>query len=127
MNSQFMRKYIDIVNEENAKIDNNEESTLTVNDNGDKEWRNANGELHRTDGPARILSWGSNQWWLNGKRHREDGPAIEDADGTKEWWVNGERHREDGPAVRLNDGELEYWLHNKQLTMNQFAAQYKLK
>lgn len=32
-----------------------------------KRWRNADGELHR-----------------------EDGPAVEYADGGREWWVNGE-------------------------------------
>jgi hypothetical protein len=57
------------------------------------EYRNANGDLHRIDGPA--IEWfdGTNSWWINGLRHREDGPAIEWTNGSKEWYINGKLHR----------------------------------
>src|SRR5688572_6577352 len=55
------------------------------------------------------------KWWTlkddaNGVLHREDGPAIEMADGTREWWVKGLRHRADGPAYIWADGSEEYWM-----------------
>jgi len=56
-----------------------------------KEYKNKQGQYHRTDGPAREQDNGTKQWWVNGKRHREDGPAYEDSDGTKEWYINGKR------------------------------------
>ncbi|NMW59829.1 hypothetical protein HHJ81_01720 [Mobiluncus mulieris] len=46
-----------------------------------KEYRNKNGELHRTDGPALVVWHPNNQVWLHkyyfhGNLHREGGPAI---------------------------------------------------
>lgn len=38
---------------------------------------NEHGQLHRTDGPARIFPDGYQAWYLNGKRHRTGGPAID--------------------------------------------------
>lgn len=65
--------------------------TMTVNDDGDKFWRNLAGQCHRTDGPAVEYADGTREWWLRGKRHRPDGPAVEHADGDKEWWLNNQR------------------------------------
>ena len=52
------------------------EYTITVNDDGNKEWR-VDGVLHREDGPAVEYANGDKEWYFNGKRHREDGPAVE--------------------------------------------------
>jgi hypothetical protein len=52
-----------------------------------------NGQLHRIDGPARILLINSkiHKWWYqNDVLHRIDGPAVE-KDDYKEWWVDGKK------------------------------------
>jgi len=111
-------------------------STITLIDNGIKQWRNKkgvfhrknapaveynngnkewyiNGQLHREDGPAIIMVNGDKEWWVNGHKHREDGPAVEYVNGHKEWWVNGQLHRLDGPAVEWVNGYKEWWLNGK--------------
>jgi hypothetical protein len=82
-----------------------EESTLTIDENGDKYWRNKKGKLHRIDGPAIELTNGTKYWYQNGVLHRIDGPAVEYGNGNKAWWQNGKLHRIDGPAVY--NGELK--------------------
>lgn len=82
---------------------------VTVNDNGDKEWR-LNGVLHREDGPAVECADGHKEWHLNGQLHREDGPAVERADGGKYWYLDGDIHREDGPAMEHADGHKTWFL-----------------
>ena len=42
---------------------------------GVMEWRDAQGRLHRDDGPARVLPSGREEWYRHGLLHREDGPA----------------------------------------------------
>ena len=37
-------------------------------------WRNANGQLHREDGPAIEWANGYKGWWRDGKLRREDSP-----------------------------------------------------
>ena len=54
-------------------------------------YRNAEGQLHREEGPAYIEHSGYKAWWINGLRHREDGPAVVYANGRVEYWVNGIR------------------------------------
>jgi hypothetical protein len=66
------------------------ESTLSIDEWGNKFWKNSSGKLHRLDGPAIDRSNGDKSWWVDGKRHRTDGPAIEWSNGFKEWQVNGE-------------------------------------
>jgi hypothetical protein len=67
------------------------EPTLEINNDGDKEWR-LNGKLHRVGAPA-IQRIGGEKWWiLNGKLHRVDGPAIEHLRGYKEWWLDNGRY-----------------------------------
>ena len=67
------------------------ESTPTTDAVGIVRWRNADGELHRTDGPAVEYPNGSRSWFVNGERHRDDGPAVERSNGYRAWWVHGER------------------------------------
>lgn len=47
-----------------------------------------NGEYHREDGPAMILSDGSLHWLIHGRRHRTDGPAI-DGPSLVMWYIRG--------------------------------------
>lgn len=84
--------------------------------NGTKEWRDASGQRHRTDGPALEYADGYKEWWIKGQIHRTDGPAAEYADGDKEWWINGELHRTDGPAVEYADDHGEWYLEGENLT-----------
>ena len=52
------------------------------------EHRNAEGNLHRVDGPAIEYANGTKSWFIDGERHRIDGPAIEWEGGSKEWYIN---------------------------------------
>lgn len=45
-------------------------------ENGNRVWRNEDGNFHREDGPAIEYSSGDKEWWFDGKRHRTDGPAV---------------------------------------------------
>ena len=89
-----------------------EESTITIDENGDKFWRNKEGKLHRTDGPAVEHRNGTKEWYKMGKLHRIDGPAIEYPNGDKFWYQNGKRHRIDGPAVECSDGDRSWFYNN---------------
>jgi hypothetical protein len=64
------------------------DSTKSINQYGDKIWKNEIGEYHRLDGPAIIRKNGSQYWYINDKSHRLDGPAYIGADGTQEWWIH---------------------------------------
>jgi hypothetical protein len=91
---------------------------MTVDGSGTKFWRNSEGELHRTDGPAIEYLDGYKAWWVDGKIHRTDGPAIEYTSGTKEWWVEGRLHRLDGPAVEYSDNGKEWCVEGELLGEN---------
>jgi hypothetical protein len=90
-------------------MDNEEESNLTIDKDGAKEWRNKSGELHRIGGPAVEHRNGTKEWFQNGKLHRIEGPAIEYFSGTKCWYQNGKLHRLDGPAVEHTNGDKKWW------------------
>jgi hypothetical protein len=91
------------------------ESTMEIDEAGNKFWRNSSGKCHRTDGPAVEWSNGDKEWLVGGKFHRTGGPAIEWSDGDKQWYVNGNLHRTDGPAVEyLNDCKV-WWVDGKLL------------
>jgi hypothetical protein len=72
------------------------------------EWKDADGELHRDDGPAVITPMGGQFWYQHGEVHRDDGPAWTQLDGTQRWYQHGELHRDDGPAVIWSDGKQEW-------------------
>ena len=61
---------------------------ITMGKYGEKQYRNALGQLHREDGPAVERNSGTKEWWLNGQRHRINGPAIEWANGGETWVLN---------------------------------------
>jgi hypothetical protein len=65
----------------------------------------------------------------NGKLHRTDGPAFEHTSGTKSWWINGVRHREDGPATIYSNGYERYYLNDKKYSKEEYddqVAKFKL-
>jgi len=76
---------------------------------GAVEWLDAQGRLHREDGPAVEGHDGTLRWFDHGQLHRDGGPAVEWADGDREWFRYNERHREDGPAVEWADGSPGEW------------------
>jgi len=82
-------------------------------ENGNKVWRNEQGQVHRLDGPAVERVDGSKEWYQNGQCHRLDGPAVERADGSKEWYQKDQCHRLDGPAVERADGSKEWYFEGK--------------
>ena len=95
--------------------------TLTVDQWGDRIYRNSSGQRHRIWGPAVEYPDGTRMWYQNDQPHRTDGPAVECADGYKEWWLNGQRHRTDGPAVECADGDKFWWLNGEHLTQEEHA------
>ena len=85
-------------------------SKLIIHENGTQEWRSANGNPHRLDGPAIIHIDGYQAWFINGLRHRTDGPAIQ-ADSYQEWYLNGLLHRIGGPAIIWSSGDQEWYVN----------------
>lgn len=84
-----------------------------IDSDGNKYWRNEEGQLHREDGPAIEGVYGTKEWYINGQQHREDGPAFERSDGYKQWFINGELHRVDGPAIESANGYKEWFVNGK--------------
>jgi hypothetical protein len=79
---------------------------------------NAAGRLHADSGPAMTIIQTNNQtriaefWFKDGELHREDGPAAvlthtDPFHNSQEfgWFLNGLRHRENGPSkiIQTND------------------------
>ena len=83
---------------------------------GDWEWCNGNGELHRTNGPAVIRADGTREWWYLGQRHRINGPAWVSADGHQAWWFHGQRHRINGPAITRADDRQGWYVQDRNIT-----------
>ena len=77
---------------------------------GSVRYYNAQGQLHRTHGPAMIHPDGAERWYQQGLLHRIDGPAVIRADGTKAWYQNDKLHRTDGPAVIHADGTKAWYV-----------------
>ena len=97
--------------EEKIPLQSPPSSVGAVLPDGTVEYRDAQGQLHRLDGPAREWADGTKSWRVNGLLHRLDGPAFEEANGTKWWYVNGLLHRLDGPAVEGASG-TKWWYVN---------------
>jgi hypothetical protein len=101
------------------------EYSIRIHDNGTREYRNKQNQLHREDGPACEWADGRKYWYINGQLHREDGPAYEYANGDKYWFINNQLHREDGPACEYADGGKFWWINGKELTEAEFLARTK--
>ena len=71
-------------------------------------YKNQNGVIHRTDGPATVYPDGTMYWYQDGKLHRDDGPAEVYPNGTMYWYQNDKLHRLDGPAEVHPNGTTEY-------------------
>jgi hypothetical protein len=73
----------------------------TIGIDGTIEWRDADGELHRVGGPARVFPSGRQEWFRHGRLHREglrhrgDGPAAIYPEGRKVWFTEGVKVREE--------------------------------
>jgi hypothetical protein len=102
----------------------NSDISKQVDEHGHTRYFNAEGQLHRDDGPA-LIATQFVAWYRRGKLHREGKPALEIDDGTGIWFRNGKQHRLDGPAVeipQIRDGSgNEYWVDDRQLTQQEFA------
>jgi hypothetical protein len=85
-----------------------------------REYRDAEGRLHREDGPALIHANGSYKWYRHGQRHREDGPACVYVNGTRKWYLDGLRHRDGGPAATYPDGR-RIWFIDGELIRREMA------
>ena len=83
-------------------------------DDGVVIYYDAEGNLHREDGPAVIEFYTNDQrlhretWYKHGRKHRLDGPANiqyyhNNVISSKAWYVGGVNTRKDGPA------EIEYF------------------
>ena len=94
-------------------------STVTSAGGGKFEWRDNQGLLHRTDGPAEVFMYSNStrdviilKYFVHGKKHRDSrqGPAEHGNTGGVRYYENDVLHRLDGPAVILLDGkEKEWW------------------
>ena len=91
------------------------ESTMTIETDGRRAWRNKRGQSHRLDGQAIEYADGTKIWYQKNQWHRLDGPAIERANGTKYWYQKNQWHRLDGPAVEYANGTKEWWIEGKQV------------
>ena len=118
--------FLDITDDEDRKILNLFDSSITTRKAVLNRWRKAtkykvlrnalctsyyvNEQLHRKTGPAVEYTNGRRDWFLHGRRHRVNGPAIQWPSGSQEWYFNGLLHCEYGPALTRNDGRHYEWL-----------------
>jgi hypothetical protein len=72
----------------------------TVQLDGSIEWHDAQGRLHRTNGPARVFSNGRREWFRHGYLHRKGGPAVIELDGRRIWFQEGEKIREEAGSAK---------------------------
>ena len=75
-------------------------TNFSYDDKKGQEYRK-DGLLHREDGPARIYTNGTRQWFKNGFLHRDDGPAVEanyEYCNKIVYYQHGKKHNEKGPA-----------------------------
>ena len=69
-------------------------------------YHNAQGETHRTTGPAIIQPNGDEYWLQNGRYHRTDGPAVIQEGGYVYWFLNDMRLSEEEFNQRIASGEF---------------------
>jgi hypothetical protein len=78
------------------------------------------GAVHNTTGPAwERYHRGevyATMWFKDGLIHRDDGPALLLSDGTEVWYRNGKIYRDSGlPAIVCSDGTREYYRRGKKI------------
>jgi hypothetical protein len=91
---------------------------------GTESWRDAEGRLHREDGPAWAcwlthpngVRYTEEKWYRHGVLHRMGAPArIKTCRGeiyAASWWLDGQLHRNDGPAKTGQYGDC-WFRHGK--------------
>lgn len=86
--------------------------------------------LSNAPSEMKISEVGTITWTLNGQLHREDGPAMILSSGTSAWYWHGKCHRLDGPAVTYFNGLRQWCIDDKQYSykdwVDQLPDQYKL-
>lgn len=115
-----------------------------ITSRGRVDYLDAEGKLHRTDGPARVYPDPSTYWLITGKNpkktrypcgqqewhrhgmlHREGNlPAITNPKGTEIYAVDGQWHRTNGPALIEPSGYRGFFLHGNFLTEDEFLHEY---
>jgi hypothetical protein len=116
-----------------AQIDGHQVTTQCASNLGThEEWRNEDGNLDRTNGPAYIMRDAKTgtvtfeQWFKDGKLHRTDGPAAIERDSAnglvidEQWRKDGNLDRADGPALIVRDAKtgavtFEQWFKDGKL------------
>lgn len=67
-------------------------------------------------------SRGIKTWYANGQLHRTDGPAVLWPNGDHEWYKHGLLHRIDGPAgFYLNGKSIRWWYEGRNYSFEQWA------
>ena len=106
-------------------------SEMTIDEDGNKEWKLPNGEPHREDGAAIECYDGDKWWYINGIMYGKKAYKIEMIyrkfkkivkmkskmtveDDDKFWKLpSGDLHREDGPAIECYDGDKQWWINGQ--------------
>lgn len=100
----------------NAGLRHRTDGPAVIDAQGNQFWC-FNGEYHRCEGPALILSGGRYlNWYSHGHMHRVDGPAVIGPDGREVWYRHGKRHRPDGPALICHTESgihAEWWVEGE--------------
>ena len=81
------------------------QGTVEARGDGTVCYRNAQGQTHRTNGPAVVRADGGEVWYQYGALHREDGPAIVYPNGMRAWYLNGVAMVEDEHNRRIASGD----------------------
>ena len=98
LNKELWATHPDVIAYNKGKTSNSDEVSAdgesfksVSSDNSFTTWKDANGELHNTDGPAVISKKGSKHWYVHGKLHNLTGAAKNYATGAKLYYINGKK------------------------------------
>lgn len=83
-------------------------------------YRDNEGRLHRTGGPAFINDlYNEEAWYFEGKLHRDGNWAYRHR-GNYVWFKHGVLHNLDGPAVVEAAGPDQYWIDGVKYSRKQY-------
>ncbi len=92
-------------------------------DGYDTVYRNKEGKMHRTYGPAYIsTNYDIEIWYRDGEYHREDGPAIKHKNNLI-WYRDGKMHNLHGPAVVTPAGPRQYWIEGRKYSPKEYKKE----
>ena len=103
------------------------QGTVETQSDGTVYYRNAQGQTHRTNGPAVVHADGTEAWYQQGLLHRTDGAAIIHYTGTRSWYQYGKLHRTDGPAIVRADGSSDWFLRGTCMSYKDFQQRAALE